>query len=103
MSDEKRPPNRSEQVREIMRDWETYKTEYDPEFARKYAGEWVVLHRGQVVAHGKVGAEVAREAPASKYPGAGIFYVPTEEQQAGVWILATLAATCGTPSSSFAS
>lgn len=94
MTDDDQATDRLEQVREIMRDWDTYKTTaYDPEFARKYAGEWVVMHRGQVVAHGKVGSEAAREAPANKYPGAEIFYVPTLEEQEGVWILGIPAPT----------
>jgi len=87
MSEEKKTLDRIEQVREIMRDWETYPMTYDPEFARTYAGEWVVMHRGRVVAHGKDGSAVAQAGNAQKYPGAEIFYVPTLEKQEGVWLL----------------
>jgi hypothetical protein len=87
MSHDHKHRDRLEQVRAIMREWEAYEMPYDPDFARTYAGEWVVMHRGRVVAHGKDGAEVARIAPASQYPGAEIFYVPTLEEQEGVWIL----------------
>jgi hypothetical protein len=89
MSGEVTRAERHRQVREVMRDWEKYPTPYDPEFALTYAGEWVVLHRGKVVAHGKDGAEVARWAPVSDYPGAEIMYVPTLEQQKGIWVLQT--------------
>jgi ABC-type cobalamin/Fe3+-siderophores transport system ATPase subunit len=87
MPDERKSSVTPEQVREVMRDWETYKMSYDPEFARTYAGEWVVMHRGRVVAHGKKGSEVAQAVNVQEYPGATIFYVPTLEQQEGVWIL----------------
>jgi hypothetical protein len=69
MSEEQNTADRLERVRAIMRDWETYKTEYDPEFARTYAGQRVAMHRGRVIAHGKVGSDVALEAPARDYPG----------------------------------
>jgi hypothetical protein len=87
MSEETNTADRLERVRAIMRDWETYKTEYDPEFARTYAGQRVAMHRGRVIAHGKDAAEVALAAPAGDYPGATVFYVRTLEQREGVWIL----------------
>ncbi|MGH2460983.1 MAG: DUF5678 domain-containing protein [Chloroflexota bacterium] len=87
MADKTKSLDRLEQVREVMRDWETFPMPRDPDFARKYAGEWVAVYRGQVVAHGRNGAEVAQAATVQKYPGATVFYVPTREQQEGVWIL----------------
>ncbi len=87
MSEEKKTLDRIEQVREIMRDWETYPMTYDPEFARTYAGEWVVIHRGQVVAHGKDGSEVARAGKVQKYSGAEILYVQPLEKQDRVTFL----------------
>ena len=76
-----------EQIREAMREWESEPSAYDPDFARTYAGEWVVIHRGQVVAHGKKGSEIAQAANVNKFPGSRILYVPTLEEQDGVWIL----------------
>jgi hypothetical protein len=87
MSDEQRISDRLERVRAVMRDWETYPTPDDPDFARIYAGQWVVMYQGRVVAHGRVGSEIAKLAPVQNYPGAEIFYVPTLEQQEGVWVL----------------
>src|SRR5258708_9344183 len=81
MSEEKKTLDRIEQVREIMRDWETYPMTYDPEFARTYAGEWVVIHRGQVVAHGKDGSEVARASKVQKDSRDDILYVHPLAQQ----------------------
>lgn len=89
MSEELKSQGLLEQARELMREWETYKMEYDPEFARTYAGQWVVWYRGQVVAHGKDATEVAQAAPVIKYPSSVMFYVPTLEQQEGVWVLHT--------------
>lgn len=77
-----------EQARELLGAAEGASAPVEPDFLEKYAGEWVAIDRGRVVAHGKDGAEVARAASATEYPHAILYYVPTLEEQAGVRILA---------------
>lgn len=84
-----------EQARDLLRAAETAPATVEPDFLEKYAGEWVVVDHGRVVAHGKDGAAVAKAASAAKYPHAILYYVPTLEEQAGVRILA--ACSSGTP------
>jgi hypothetical protein len=87
MSDEEKTRRRLDQARELLREAQNQPMPADPDFLTKYAGEWVVLDHGQVVAHGKDGAEVAKAAPVSAYPYSVLYYVPTLEEQAGVRIL----------------
>lgn len=58
-----------------------------PELLDPYRGQWVVTHEGRVIAHSPDGSQAARSAPAEKYPGSSIFYLPTVEEIAGVRIL----------------
>jgi hypothetical protein len=57
-----------------------------PEALAPYRGEWVVIHGRRVVAHSGQTPDVARAAPADKYPGALLLYVPTEEEARAVHI-----------------
>lgn len=90
MPEERKSAFTPEQVREFMREWEAEPQSYDPDLARTYAGEWVLLYRGQVVAHGSKGSDLVQAGQAQKYPGARLIYVPTLEQQEGVWLLPML-------------
>jgi hypothetical protein len=94
MSEEKRKSDRLEQVREIFRELELEPRDYDPELARTYAGQWIVIHRGRVIAHGSKGSELIEAGYLRKNPGSRLEYVPTLDQQEGVWIL-PLAASDG--------
>lgn len=76
-----------DQAREALREAQSELMPFDPEIVRRYAGQWVVLHKGHVVAHGRDGSELAKVAAADEYPNSLIVYVPTLEQQSGVWIL----------------
>lgn len=87
MASAKKGSNLAEQVRELFRVLESKPESVEPDFLRKYAGEWVVVDRGRVVAHGKDGAKVAQQAPVDEYPFGELFYVPTLEEQEGVRIL----------------
>lgn len=58
-----------------------------PELLDPYRGQWVVTHERRVIAHSPDGSEAARLAPAEKYPGSSIFYLPTREELEGVFIL----------------
>lgn len=87
MSDGKRSPDRLERVREALRAAEANKSPYDPDFARTYAGQWVILYQGQVVAHGTDATQVAREGKVQTFPGAVIFHVAALDKQEGVWLL----------------
>ncbi len=51
-----------------------------PDVLQPYRGQWVVAHRGRVVAHSADGREVAGTASASRYPAALLEYVPTREE-----------------------
>lgn len=83
---------RLEQARQIFRELEAEPKEYDPELARIYAGQWVVIYRGQVISHGKSGSELVDKGQLQKFPSARLEYVPTLEQQEGVWLLPLAAA-----------
>jgi hypothetical protein len=72
------------QARELLRTAESAELPADPTFLVKYAGEWVVIDQGQVVAHGQNGVEVAQIASVIKYPHSVLYYVPTLEEQSGV-------------------
>jgi hypothetical protein len=87
MSEEKLASHRLDRVRELMREWEAEPQSFDPDLARTYPGEWVVIHRGQVVAHGKTGSALVQAGHVHKHPGARPIYVPTLEQQEGIWLL----------------
>ena len=78
---------RLQQARQIFRELEAAPREYDPELARTYAGQWVVLYRGKVIAHGKKGSDLVEGGITQQYPGSYLRYVPTLEQQEGVWLL----------------
>jgi hypothetical protein len=51
-----------------------------------YGGQWIVVYRKRIIAHGIDGREVARAAPAARYPGSTMFYVPTREESEAVRI-----------------
>jgi ABC-type cobalamin/Fe3+-siderophores transport system ATPase subunit len=85
MSDVKTSTDRLEQVRELFRELEAYPMSDDPDLARTYAGQWVVIHRGRVVAHGKKGSDLI-EAGYARELGARLVYVPTPEEAAEVRI-----------------
>jgi ABC-type cobalamin/Fe3+-siderophores transport system ATPase subunit len=85
MSDVKTSTDRLEQVRELFRELEAYPMSDDPDLARTYAGQWVVIQRGRVVAHGKKGSDLI-EAGHARELGARLVYVPTPEEAAEVRI-----------------
>ena len=62
-----------------------------PDLLAAYAGEWIAVHNGQVIAHTRDGAELAKTVNVHTCPDAVIRYVPTAEEQSGVFILALLA------------
>lgn len=93
MSDEKKSTDRLVQVREIFRELEAHPMSYDPDLARTYRGQWVVIHRGRVVAHGKKGSELIQAGHAREL-GALVVYVPTPEEQAEVRIGARILKGC---------
>jgi hypothetical protein len=88
MSGEQKGADLAGQARELFRALEAESGPVEPGLLEKYAGEWVVVDRGRVVAHGKDGAKVAQEAPVEAYPLGELFYVPTRDEQEGVRILA---------------
>ena len=58
----------------------------DPDLLAKYAGQWVVIRDGQVVASAPSGRELARIADISRYRNAVVVYVPAPEEQVGIHI-----------------
>jgi Family of unknown function (DUF5678) len=80
---------RFEEAREVLRaaQREDELLAANPEILTNYAGQWVVVLNGQVVAHAVDGAELAKIAPISKYPHAVVHYVPSLEEQEGILIL----------------
>lgn len=61
----------------------------DPELLARYAGQWVMIRNGQVIAAAPSGRELAKIADIRRYPNAVVVYVPTREEQSGVHILLT--------------
>lgn len=59
----------------------------NPSLVLTYAGKWIVVHGGRVVASASSGRELAKNADINKHPNAVIRYVPTPEEQEGVQIL----------------
>lgn len=59
----------------------------NPELLARYAGQWVVIHGGQVVASARSARELATVADIQKFPNAVVLYVPPLEEQSGVHIL----------------
>jgi hypothetical protein len=78
----------SPELLEVMRQGERDKQwlQENPGVLAPYRGEWVVIYRRRVVAHSGETPDVARAAPADKYPGALLLYVPTEEEARAVHI-----------------
>lgn len=87
MTNAKKRADLAEQARELFRVLEAAPRSVETNLLQKYAGEWIVLDRGKVVAHGKDGAKVAEEAPVDEYPFGELVYVPTLEEQEEVRIL----------------
>lgn len=58
-----------------------------PDVLVPYRGQWVVVHKRQIVAHSPDGQGLARHGDARTHPGALVFYVPTREAAAAVRIL----------------
>jgi hypothetical protein len=58
-----------------------------PEILEPYRGEWVVVHKRQVLAHSPDGREAGRQVSAGTYPGCLFFRVPTREEAEAVRIL----------------
>ena len=58
-----------------------------PEVLEPYRGEWVVIHRGRVVAHSADAWEAGQRGNAQTYPGCLFFRVPTREEAEAVRIL----------------
>ena len=58
-----------------------------PRVLDRYRGQWVVVHKGRIVAHSPDGSDLAREGDARAYPGALVFRVPTKEEAEAVRIL----------------
>src|SRR5436190_839790 len=59
----------------------------NPEIVAAYAGEWVAVRDGRVIAHARDGAELGRIVSSHNYKDAIVGYVPTAEEQQGVFIL----------------
>jgi len=59
----------------------------DPGLLARYAGQWVIVHGGRIVAAAPSGRELATIADIRTYPNAVVLYIPTLEEQAGVHIL----------------
>jgi uncharacterized protein DUF5678 len=59
----------------------------DPDLLARYAGQWVIIRDGQVIASAPSGRELAKVADIRRYPNAVVLYVPTLEEQGGVHIL----------------
>ena len=58
-----------------------------PRVLEPYRGEWVVVHRGRIVAHSPDGSDLTRNGDARTQPGALVFRVPTKEEAEAVRIL----------------
>lgn len=54
---------------------------------RRISSPRVVTHEGRVIAHSPDGSGLAKRAPADKYPGSSIFYLPIREELEGVFII----------------
>lgn len=67
---------------EMDRQW----LEENPGVLEPYRGQWVVIHKGRIMAHSPDGREVARAAPAACYSGALLEYVPTREEAESIHI-----------------
>lgn len=59
----------------------------DPAILANYAGQWVAIQNGQVVAYAADGAELAGIANIDKFPDAVVQYVPSREEEEGILIL----------------
>ncbi|MBI3968721.1 MAG: hypothetical protein HY329_24055 [Chloroflexi bacterium] len=59
----------------------------DPGLLDKYAGQWIVIQNGSIVAAARTGLELAAKADIDRYPNAVVRYVPLPEEQAGVQVL----------------
>jgi len=57
-----------------------------PEVLAPHRGQWVVVHGRRIVAHSAETPDGAQAAPAAKYPGTLLLYVPTEEEARAVHI-----------------
>jgi hypothetical protein len=58
-----------------------------PDISRDYAGEWIVILDGQIIAHGSDGAVVAGEANINRFPGSSLHYIPSEEEREAIRII----------------
>lgn len=58
-----------------------------PGVLEPYRGQWVVVHKEQIVAHSPDGREAGRQVSAGNYPGCLFFRVPTREEAEGDRIL----------------
>ena len=59
----------------------------NPEILMPFAGEWVAVQDGQVIAHSIDGAKLAKIVNLRDFPQVYVGYVPTEEQRRGIFIL----------------
>lgn len=77
------------QMLEAMRQGEADRQwlEKHPEALEPYRGEWVVVYKGQIVAHAAHGRRLAQQANARQYPGSSLLRVPTREEAEAVRIL----------------
>jgi hypothetical protein len=57
-----------------------------PEVLEPYRGQWVVIHNRRIVAHSPDAAEAARAAPAARYNGGLLEYVPAREATPAVHV-----------------
>lgn len=51
-----------------------------PDALEPFRGQWVVVHKGQIVGHSRDGREVAHMASTARHSGALLEYVPTHEE-----------------------
>lgn len=90
MTEERARTDRWREAREVLRaaEGEAELLGADPDLLTTYAGQWIAVRGGKVIAHHHDGAELAKIANANNCPGVIARYVPTLEEQAGVFILA---------------
>jgi len=86
ITEDAHPVQVTPQMLEAMRQGEADREwlEEHPEVLGPFRGQWVVVHKRQIVAHSPDGREVAGAAPASRYPGALLEYVPSREEAQAV-------------------
>jgi hypothetical protein len=58
-----------------------------PEIQHDYRGQWIVVRDRKVIAHFKAGDPLSGSTGNHSFPGASIFYIPTDEELTGIRII----------------